>query len=169
MHREEIIVKIRLGAYKPQPTLAVSIPKNSGNGTRNLEIPCVLDRMIQSAMYTALSPFYEKKIQRKKFWFQEYAGNKECLQTCLTYLNRGLTVIVDLDILKFFDNVDHSLLLAMLEQEIKDPCLLTLIKKYLTTRVVRGHHVTKNTAVSHRVSSLSPLLANIFLTHLTNF
>lgn len=65
LHREEIIVKIRLGAYKPQPTLAVSIPKNSGNGTRNLEIPCVLDRMIQSAMYTALSPFYEKNSAKK--------------------------------------------------------------------------------------------------------
>ena len=90
-------------------------------------------------------------------------GTKNALQTCLTYLNRGLTVIVDLDILKFFDNVDHSLLLAMLEQEIKDPCLLTMIKKYLTTRVVRGHHVYEKYCGLSQGSSLSPLLANIFL------
>lgn len=65
LHREEIIEKIRLGAYEPQPALAVSIPKNSGSGMRKLEIPCVLDRMIQSAIYTALSPFYEKNsVQR---------------------------------------------------------------------------------------------------------
>ena len=121
-------------------------------------------------VYGAVPPFYEKNSAKKVLVSGICWEQKNALQTCLTYLNRGLTVIVDLDILKFFDNVDHSLLLAMLEQEIKDP-----MSAYSDKTISDNQGCTRTSCLrkilrsSHRVPLSALFLLIFFWTHLTNF
>jgi len=102
-HKEKIINQIKTRTYKPQPVKRVEIPKPDG-GVRNLGIPCVIDRFIQQAINQVLSPIYEKQFSDFSYGFRPNRDCHKAINKSLEYLNEGYTIIVDIDMEKFFDN-----------------------------------------------------------------
>lgn len=162
-HGQQIKEEIRSGSYTPEPMVTRLIPKPGKTEKRKLTIPCVLDRMILYAIHTALSPYYESRFSRHSYGFRKNSNCQDALQTCLNYINQGYDFVIDLDIRNFFDNIDHSLLLQRLQEDISDSCLLNLIRKYLKTKVQCGRHIYQNFRGLPQGSAISPLLANVFL------
>lgn len=155
--------QIRSGTYTPQPFVKRLIPKPGKSKMRKLEIPCIIDRMILYAIHLTLSPCYEQQFSPHSYGFRKGKGCPDALASCLDNLNHKGLYIVDLDIKSFFDNVNHDLLLRRLKEQIKDPCLLHLIKKYLKVKIIAGRHLYQNYTGLSQGSACSPLLANIYL------
>lgn len=162
-HGERIKQEIRDGRYHPNPALVKMIPKAGTFEKRKLEIPCVLDRMLLYAIHTALAPYYDPTFSKHSYGFRKNRHCIDAIKACLQYMSQGYCFIVDLDILKFFDHVNHELLFQRLQKDIHDPCLLSFIKKYVQTKVVNGRHIYQNRIGLPQGSAASPLLANIFL------
>jgi group II intron reverse transcriptase/maturase len=164
-HMEQITKSIKNRTYKPQPVKRVEIPKPEG-GVRNLGIPCVIDRIIQQAINQILSPIYEKQFSEFSYGFRP---NRDChmaIKKSLEYLNAGYEVIVDIDLEKFFDKVNHDKLMQVLNNTIKDSDLLSIIRKYLVSGIMINGVVIDNTEGTPQGGNLSPLLSNIILNEL---
>ena len=161
-HREEIRDKIRRRKYKPLPVRRVQIPK--GDGTkRNLGIPSVKDRWIQQAIYQILCPMCEEVFSNLSYGFRPNRSCENAVVKALEYMNDGYDWIVDIDLSKFFDNVNQDILMILVHNIIKDPDTESLIRKVLQSGVlVDGvfHETRKGTPQG---GNLSPLLANIYL------
>lgn len=161
-HKEELFDRIRNCKYKPSPVRRVEIPKDNG-GVRKLGIPTVIDRIIQQAIAQVLIPTYEPKFSDGSYGYRPNRSAKDAISKVREYADEGYKYAVCLDLSKYFDTLNHELLMNMLRQDIKDKKLIDLIKKYLKSGVMENGIVTKTEEGSPQGGNLSPLLANIYL------
>jgi group II intron reverse transcriptase/maturase len=164
-HREEILTSLLKGSYKPYPVKRVEIPKENGK-TRKLGIPTLRDRVVQQAILQVLSPIYEKQFVETSYGFRPNRGCHDALKKCQEYANQGYWYVIDIDLEKFFDTVNQSMLMEILSRLIKDNRVLSLIQKFLNAGIMdRGMFIRSDVGVPQG-GPISPLLANIMLNEL---
>jgi group II intron reverse transcriptase/maturase len=164
-HWETIKAKLLENRYNPSPVRRKEISKPDG-GIRLLGIPTVQDRLIQQAIAQVLSKIYEPLFSENSFGFRPRRGAKDAITKSKQYINKGNRWVVDMDLEKFFDKVNHDILMSKLEKKIQDRRLLSLIRKYLKSGIlINGISVTSEEGTPQG-GPLSPLLANIMLDEL---
>ena len=161
------ILKARLlaGEYHPQGVRAVDIPKPKG-GTRQLGIPSVVDRLIQQALLQQLTPIFDPLFSDYSYGFRPGRSAHQAIETARGHVAAGHRWCVELDLEKFFDRVNHDVLMAYIERQIEDKCVLTLIRRYLEAGVMSGGIATRRQEGTPQGGPLSPLLSNILLNEL---
>ncbi len=165
VHWARIKDELLSGRYQPQPVLRVEIPK-PGGGKRLLGIPIVVDRLIQQAIQQALMPIYDPGFSEYSFGFRPGRSAHQAVRQARTYMAAGMRWVVDLDIEKFFDRVNHDILMSRLARKIKDKRLLHLIRRYLQSGVMERGVVSPTREGTPQGGPLSPLLSNILLDEL---
>lgn len=162
-HKDEIINSIRNGKYKPKPVRRVEIPKPDG-GVRLLGVPTVIDRMIQQAIVQVLQPIFEAKFSDSSYGFRPNRDAKQAMIKAKEYYEQGYKRVVDIDLARYFDTVNHDLLMDMLRKEVKDKTILKLIRSFLKSGVMINGIVNATELGTPQGGNLSPLLSNIYLT-----
>ena len=162
-HREELLEALRSERYKPKAVRRVEIPKPDG-GKRMLGVPTVIDRMIQQAIVQVLQPMYEPLFSENSYGFRPKRSAQQAMKQALEYYNEGYTQVVDLDLAKYFDTVNHEILIGMLREQVKDERVIRLIRKYLKSGVMVNGLISPTTEGTPQGGNLSPLLSNIYLT-----
>ena len=163
IHREELLEALRSERYKPKAVKRVEIPKPDG-GKRMLGVPTVIDRMIQQAIVQVLQPIYEPLFSENSYGFRPKRSAHQAIKQALKYCNEGYRQVVDLDLAKYFDTVNHEILIGMLRKQIKDERVIRLIRKYLKSGVMINGLISPTTEGTPQGGNLSPLLSNIYLT-----
>ena len=161
-HGEEIKDEVKFRLYKPLPVRRVEIPKPDGS-MRKLGVPTVTDRFLQQAAAQALTPIYEELFHENSFGFRPGRSAQQAVLKATEYINEGYNWIVDLDLEKFFDTVDHDILLSLLSKTIKDGGVLSLIRKFLVSGVMVGNDLEPTELGTVQGGNISPLLANVML------
>ena len=164
-HWPMIKAKLLAGGYIPSPVRRVDIPKPQG-GVRTLGIPTLTDRLIQQALHQVLSPIFEPTFSASSYGFRPGRNAHQAVQAAQRYVAEGRRVVVDLDLEKFFDRVNHDLLMGKLAQRIGDRRVLQLIRRYLEAGMMAEGVTTPRTEGTPQGGPLSPLLSNILLTDL---
>ena len=161
-HWEKIRAKLLAGSWVPSPVRRVEIPKPNG-GTRMLGIPTVMDRMIQQMLLQALTPIFEPMFSEHSYGFRPGRSAQDAVRAAQQYGQAGKDWVVDIDITKFFDHVNHDILMGRIAQVIRDKRVLHLIGKYLRRGAMVEGVVTASVEGTPQGGPLSPLLANIYL------
>jgi RNA-directed DNA polymerase len=161
-HWEKIRAKLLAGTYVPSPVRKVEIPKPSG-GTRMLGIPTVQDRCIQQMVLQALTPIFDPQFSESSYGFRPGRSAQDAVRAAQKYAQEGKNWVVDIDITKFFDHVNHDILMGRIGSVIRDKRVLGLIGKYLRRGAMVEGVVTASEEGTPQGGPLSPLLANIYL------
>ena len=160
---DELINQILNREYQPLPVRRVEIPKPNG-GIRKLGVPTVVDRIIQQALVQVLTPIFEPTFSEYSYGFRPNRRCQNAIDRTLELINEGYEWIVDLDLEKFFDNVPHDKLIRIIDNEVKDSDITSLIMKYLKAGVMVNGKFEKTDVGTPQGGNLSPLLSNIYLT-----
>lgn len=162
---QQLRESIRNQSYKPMPVKRVEIPKADGS-KRKLGIPTVTDRVVQQAATQVLTPIYERKFHENSYGFRPGKSAQKAVLKAVKYMNEGYNWVVDIDLEKFFDTVEHDKLISVLNKEIKDGKILSLIRKFLVSGVMVGEQIEETEIGTPQGGNISPLLANILLNEL---
>ena len=159
---EQLKRQLLEGTYQPQPVRRVDIPK-LGGGTRMLGIPTVVDRLIQQAMHQVMSPVWEPDFSNHSYGFRPGRGAHQAVEAARAHVESGRRWVVDIDLEKFFDRVNHDVLMARVARRIKDKRMLRLIRRYLQSGIMEGGLAQPREEGTPQGGPLSPLLSNILL------
>ena len=160
---DKLINQILNREYQPLPVRRVEIPKPNG-GIRKLGVPTVVDRIIQQALVQVLAPIFEPTFSEYSYGFRPNRRCQNAIDRTLELINEGYEWIVDLDLEKFFDNVPHDKLIRIIDNEVKDSDITSLIMKYLKAGVMVNGTFEETNVGTPQGGNLSPLLSNIYLT-----
>lgn len=160
-----LVLEILEGRYKPKPVRKVEIPKPDG-GKRGLGIPVVVDRVIQQAISQVLTEVFEPEFSEHSYGFRPNKSAHQALKQAEIYINSGYKVVVDMDLEKFFDRVNHDKLMHLISRKVTDKRVLKLIRRYLTAGVMANGICVKSKEGTPQGGPLSPLLSNIMLNEL---
>ncbi|PYF01432.1 group II intron reverse transcriptase/maturase [Ureibacillus chungkukjangi] len=164
-NKDELCQRIRTRKYQPQAALRVEIPKENGK-MRKLGIPTVVDRVVQQAIHQVLSPIFEKEFSEFSYGFRPNRSCEMAIIKSLEFLNDGYNWIVDIDLERFFDTVNHDKLMRIISNTIDDGDVISLIRKYLVSGVMVKGKYEETPVGTPQGGNLSPLLSNIMLNEL---
>ena len=162
-HIGELIESLMNGQYRPSPVRGVEIPK-PGGGRRQLGIPTTVDRMVQQAILQVLTPIFEREFSDSSYGFRPGRSAHQAIHKACEYVKDGYVYVVDMDLEKFFDRVNHDVLMARVVRYIKDKRLLKLLRAFLNAGLMQNGVVHPGKEGTPQGGPLSPLLANILLT-----
>ena len=161
-HWEKIRAKLLAGTYVPNPVRRKEIPKPNG-GKRRLGIPTVMDRLVQQMLLQAMMPIFEPGFSNHSYGFRPGRKAQDAVKAAQQYAREGKDWVVDIDITKFFDHVNHDILMERVGRKIRDKRVLKLIGKMLRRGALVGEEIEPAEEGTPQGGPLSPLLANIYL------
>lgn len=164
-HWTKVRQALLAGEYMPQAVRKVEIPKPQG-GVRTLGIPTVVDRLIQQALHQVLQALFEPEFSESSYGFRPGRNAQQAVEAARSYVAEGKRWVVDLDLEKFFDRVNHDVLMSRVARKVKDKRVLKLIRRYLEAGLMEGGVASARTEGTPQGGPLSPLLSNILLTDL---
>lgn len=163
-HKEQLIRSLLDGSYQSQPVKEVEIPKpGKQKETRKLGIPCVVDRLVQQAIHQVLEPRFDPNFSESSYGFRPKRGAHDAIKQARAYVSEGYVFVVDIDLEKFFDRVNHDILMSRLAKGIKDKRLLKIIRGFLNAGIMRNGVCIERHEGTPQGGPLSPLLSNILL------
>lgn len=165
-NREPIRTAILSGDYRPNAVKGIYIPKPGSRDKRLLGIPTVIDRFIQQAIQQELYKVFNREFSPYSYGFRKGKSAQQAVKQALSYANSGCRYVVDIDLSKFFDRVNHDLLMSLIAKRVKDKPLLRLIRRYLQSGIMIDGVVQRREEGTPQGSPLSPLLSNILLNEL---
>jgi len=161
-NREQLMKQLMDGTYKPRPVRKVEIPKPNG-GVRKLGIPTVVDRLVQQAIAQTLMPIFDPHFSTSSYGFRPGIGAHQALEKSREYVQSGKVFVVDIDLEKFFDQVNHDILMNRIGRRIGDKCLLKCIGRFLRSGIMDNGVCEVQTEGTPQGGPLSPILSNILL------
>lgn len=164
-HLDEIKEQIRNKKYSPKPVKRVEIPKPDGS-VRNLGVPTVVDRFVQQAIAQVLTPIYEPKFSESSYGFRPNRCCEMAILKALEFMNDGYQWVVDIDLEKFFDNVNHDKMISLIMKDVKCGEIVSLINKFLKSGIMIDDEYKESVIGTPQGGNLSPLLSNIMLDQL---
>jgi len=162
VHGSSLLEELANGKYRPQPVKRVEIPKPDG-GKRRLGVPTVIDRMVQQAIVQVLQPIFEPTFSDSSFGFRPKRSAQQAIKKAKEYYEQGYSNVVDIDLARYFDTVNHNLLIRMVREHVKDERIINLIRKFLRSGVLADGLVSPTEEGTPQGGNLSPLLSNIYL------
>ena len=164
-HYQELGQNVLSGIYAPSPVRKEEIPKPQG-GVRMLGIRTVIDRLLQQAISQWLSQFYELNFSVFSYGFRPNKNAHQAVLQAQTFLNEGKVYVIELDLEKFFDTVNHDKLMSLIMRKVSDKASLRFIRQYLRSGIMEGGVVSQRIEGTPQGSPLNPLLSNIILNEL---
>jgi RNA-directed DNA polymerase len=161
-NKENLLNTLLSGDYKPKPVLGVKIPK-PGGGVRQLGIPTVIDRLVQQAIVQEIEPIFDKGFSESSYGFRKGRNAHQALKKSSRYVSEGRDIVVDIDLEKFFDRVNHDIIMSRLAKVIKDKKLLRIIRRFLESGIMVNGVCIDRYEGTPQGGPLSPLLSNILL------
>jgi RNA-directed DNA polymerase len=164
-HREEVVRGLLEGSHQPQAVRGIEIPK-PGGGVRQLGIPTVVDRLVQQAILQVLSPLLDPTFSESSYGFRPGRSAHQALWKAQEYVAEGRKIVVDVDLEKFFDRVDHDVLMSRLARRVRDKRLLRIVRRFLEAGMMKHGAFVKRDEGTPQGGPLSPLLGNLLLDEL---
>ena len=161
-HKQELIASLLDGSYQPQSVRGVQIPK-PGGGMRQLGIPTVVDRLVQQAILQVLEPILDPNFSESSYGFRPGRGAHDALRKAKEFVADGRTIVVDIDLEKFFDRVNHDVLMNRLSRHVDDKRMLKIIGRFLRAGMMSNGVCVDREEGTPQGGPLSPLLANLLL------
>ena len=165
-HKESLIESLLAGTYEPSLVRGVEIPKPGNKGVRLLGIPTVVDRLVQQAIHQVLEPMFDPTFSESSYGFRPGRSAHQALKRAQEYVRDGYEIVVDIDVEKFFDRVNHDILMSRLANRIDDKRLLKIIRRFLEAGMMKQGVCIMRAEGMPQGGPLSPLMSNILLDEL---